>query len=60
MSFRREYSKINRGLRCRRSTGQSWALGVFFFYRCARGGGEGEGVGAIALFGVWGIHLIEI
>lgn len=40
MSFRREYSKINRGLRCRRSTGQSWALGVFFFYRCARGGGR--------------------
>lgn len=37
MSFRREYSKINRGLRCRHSTGQSWALGVFFFYRCARG-----------------------
>lgn len=38
MSFRREYSKINRGLRCRCNTGESWALGGFLSLR-----GEGEG-----------------
>lgn len=50
MSFRREYNKINRGRRCRCSTGESWALGVLFC-RCA------GGLGAIALFGVWEIYL---
>lgn len=35
-------------------------VGCVFFFIVAPGGGEGEGVGAIALFGVWGIYLIEI
>lgn len=50
MSFRREYNKINRGLRCRCSTGESGALGVLIC-RCA------GRLGAIALFGVWEIYL---
>lgn len=28
MSFKREYNKTNRGLRCRCSTGECWVLGV--------------------------------
>lgn len=35
MLFRREYSKINRGLSCRCSIGEFWVL-VVCFYRCPR------------------------
>lgn len=43
MLFRRECSKINRGLRCRCSIGEFWVI-VVLFYHCP-GGGRG---------GVWG------
>lgn len=45
MSFRREYNKINRGLRCRCSTGESWALAVCFIVAPGEGGGKGVCVG---------------
>lgn len=67
MSFRREYNKINRGLRCRCSIGESLGGCVFCFVVAppAEGGGgvRGEwmwGLGAIALFGGLGDLFIEI
>ena len=50
MLFRRECSKINRGLSCRCSIGEFGV--VLLYFAIARGGGGGGEV--IVLLGVWG------